>query len=571
MASVAVVPKDSNVIAPASIRSYLTDGSVARLCDELSRLTGVPIWLRDVDGSVVVPREGGTLWDLTTPERGAARAYALINRVVPERMDLFLAPLQSSRGPIGAIAMPADWDRDDPVGRRALERAVILLAGTIVETVESSIALSHRVGDLDALYRLSSALARAHDADSVLEIALDLALDALKCDAGSIAMLDEKSGELTHRVTRNLSAEWLAESSPLSIDGMLRSSALRGDVVCVEDLMHDERIVDPSRPRAEQLCSLITTGLVYQGRSAGLVRLYGREPREFTKGECDLLRSIADHAAMVVALQRLRQLREQDQQTQRQLRLAADVQRRMMPRTMPSYDRLDLAAKYAPSFQLGGDFYDIFEKGGTNRELGIAVGDVVGKGVPAAILMSAARASLRAFAGEEWRLQEVIRKLNQAIVRDTLESEFLTLWCGVIEPRSMELAYCAAGHDPAMLFSRDNAAAAGADSGGFTVKLLDEGGMAVGIDAGQTYDVGKVMLRAGDTLLLYTDGLSEALNFEGEAFGRHRIRKCVIDLLSTNASATAQEIIDRLVWSLRQFAGVRLSGDDITIVALRVK
>lgn len=566
MASVARVSKDPIVIAPVSIRSFLTDGSVARLCDELSRLTGVPIWLRDMDGSVVVPREGGKLWDLTTPERGAARAYALINRVVPERMDLFLAPLQSSRGQIGAIAMPADWDRDDPVGRRALERAVILMAGTVVETVESVITLGQRVGDLDALYRLSSALARAHDADSVLEIALDLALDALKCDAGSIAMIDEKTGELDHRVTRNLSPEWLAESSPLSIDGMLRSSALRGDVVCVEDLMHDERIVDPSRPRAEQLSSLITTGLVYQGRSAGLVRLYGRQPRQFSKSECDLLRSIADHAAMVVALQRLRQLREQDQQTQRQLRLAADVQRRMMPRTMPSYERFDLAAKYAPSYQLGGDFYDIFEKGGANRELGIAVGDVVGKGVPAAILMSAARASLRAFAGEEWRLQEVIRKLNQAIVRDTLESEFLTLWCGVIEPRSMELAYCAAGHDPAMLFSRDDAA-----PGGFTVRLLDEGGMAVGIDAGQTYDVGKVLLRTGDALLLYTDGLSEALNFEGEAFGRARIRKGVLDLLSTQPGATAQDLIDRLIWSLRQFAGVRLSGDDITIVALRVK
>ncbi len=558
------MPDSASNPASISIRSFLTDGAVARLCDEMSRLTGVPIWLRDVDGSVVVPREDGQLWAVLPSREGAARAYALVNRVAPERGDLFLAPLKTSEGPIGAIAMPADWDRDDPVGRRALERAVILLAGTATEAIESVIALRRRVEELDTLYRLSSALARAHDADAVLSIALDLALDAMRCDAGTISMIDEKTGELVHRATRGLSESWLNDGAPLSIDGTLRTSAMQGEVICVENLWTDPRIADASRPRAEGLVSLITTGLVYQGRAAGLIRLYARAPRTFARAQQDLLRSIADHAAMVVALQRLRQLREQDQATQRQLRLAADVQRRMLPSTLPTSDRLDIAAKYAPSFHLGGDFYDIFEKGGAGKEIGIAVGDVVGKGVPAAILMSAARASLRAFAGEEWRLEEVIRKMNQAIVRDTLESEFLTLWCGVIEPKTFTLHYCAAGHDPALLFSIDN-------SSDITLTPLDVGGMAVGIDPEQRYEVGHVHLRPGDTLVLYTDGLSEALSFQGEAFGRHRIRSAVVELLKHNPHAPASEVIEKLFWSLRQFAGVRLSGDDITIVVLRVK
>ncbi|CAN5819405.1 hypothetical protein BH11PLA1_BH11PLA1_23080 [soil metagenome] len=561
LAAAAPSPSDS---AALSLRMFLTDGSVARLCDEVARLTGIPIWLRDADGTVIVPRDGSNLWEALTPAQGAARAYALVNQVAPEPLDLFIAPLRTSIGPIGSIAMPAAWNAADPGERRALERAVILIAGTAIESIETVLSLRRRVDDLDSLYRLSSTLARAHDADAVLHAALDLALDALRCDAGTISMLDEKSGALDHRAARGLSPAWLADSAPLSIDGLLRTAALEGEVVCVEDVEHDPRMADHDRPRAEGISSLITTGLIYQGRAAGLIRLYTHSPRAFSTAEKDLLRAIADHAAMVVALQRLRQLREQDALTQRQLKLAADVQRRMMPRTLPKYDRLDLAAKYAPSFQLGGDFYDLFEKGGAGRELGIAVGDVVGKGVPAAILMSAARASLRAFTGEEWRLQEVMRKLNHAVVRDTLESEFLTLWCGVIDPKSLNLAYCAAGHDPAILFP-------GPSSADPSVRLLDVGGMAVGIDSAEEFLVGQVQLAAGDTLVLYTDGVSEALNFEGEAFGRQRIRTVVADLLKDKPDTPAQQIIDRLMWSLRQFAGVHLGADDITLVVVRVR
>lgn len=550
-----------------SIRSFVTDGSLARLCDEMTRLTSVPIWLCDVDGSVIAPREAGPgerTWEALTPEQGRARAYELVGQTPPARADLFLAPLHTSLGQIGSVAMPADWERADPKARRALERAVLLIGVAACESIEGVITLRKRVDELDTLYRLSSTLARAHDADAVLTLALDLALEALGADAGSISMLDEKTGELVHRATRGLSKAWLEDATPLSIDGLLRSKALEGEVVCVEDLLHDDRIVDPTRPRAERLSGLITTGLIYQGRAAGLIRLYCRAPRTFAQNERDLLRSIADHAAMVVALQRLRQLRDQEQQTQRQLRLAADVQRRMMPRNMPKYDRLDLAAKYAPSFQLGGDFYDVFEKGGPNRELGLAVGDVVGKGVPAAILMSAARASLRAFAGEEWRLEEVIRKLNQAVVRDTLESEFLTLWCGVIDPAKLELTYCSAGHEPSMLFRDDG-------TGEPAVTMLETGGMVVGVDPEQVYDVAKVSLKSGDAIVLYTDGLSEALSYEGEAFGKHRIRKTIVDLLKAQPSVSASEIIERLMWTLRQFCGIRMGGDDITMVVLRVK
>ncbi|MBA4028436.1 MAG: hypothetical protein C0475_04775 [Planctomyces sp.] len=544
-----------------SIRTYLTDGSVARLCDEMTRLTGVPIWLRDSDGRGIIPAEAPALWRSVPGEEAAARAWELLGRAKGVGAELMAVPLRTSVGELGALVLPADWGRDDPTERRALERAVTLLAATAAESVEGQISLSRRVHELDALLRLSSLLVAAGDSGRVLQAALDMALEVLGLEAGSISLMDELSGQVLHRAVRNLSDQWLASMAPLSIDQMLKARALAGEVVVVEDLPNDQRLPDLELVRREGLTSLMATGLVYQGRAMGMIRLYSRRPRVFERSEMDLLKAIAEHAAMVTALQRLRELREQDAAIARQLRLAADVQGRMMPRVLPQSPALDIAAHYRPSYELGGDLYDVFEKHGMGGPIGLVVGDVVGKGVPAALLMSAVRASLRAFIGEEWRLDHVMHKTNLAVRRDTLESEFVTVWCGVIDPKTLELAYCSAGHDPALLLR---------PRGGGEPEVMELGtdGMALGVSEAERYEVRTCVLRPGDLVLLHTDGLSEAMDYQNRKFGRARVVRVAAQLLRDRPGATSREVIERLMWELRQFAGLRAS-DDVTIVALR--
>jgi len=569
-----------------SIRDFLTDGSLARMCDEFSRMSGVPVWLRDREGMVVVPNESPAAradgaaraqpWRVVDATSGAVRAFQMVGRAYDPSVHLFVAPIRTSVGDIGSIAMPAAWDGDDPLARRALERAVSILAATGVEHVEGMLILRERVEALDALFRLSSLLVRADDPDKLLLAALDLALDVLRMDAGTISVIDDggvtgvtlpgnlggdAALSLKHKAVRNLSPAWLAENAPLSTDGELRIAALRGDVVAVSDLQNDPRIADPSRPAAEGLVSLLTAGLVFGGRAAGLIRLYSRSRREFSESEKNLLRSIADHAAMALAHARLRQLREQDSQMRRQLKLAADVQQRMLPRTLPNFERFDLAARYVPSYQLGGDFYDVFERSGS---LALAVGDVVGKGVPAALIMSAVRAGLRAFCANSGGIDGVMDLLNKATARDTLESEFVTLWAGTLNPNDLTVSFCSAGHDPALVFSRD-------DAGAVTVKELATGDMALAIDTTQAYHLGSHTLRPGDVLLAHTDGLSDATDFSGKRFTHQRIRETVARLLTAEPQATAARIVEHLMWTLRQFAGVRLSTDDITLVVVRVR
>jgi sigma-B regulation protein RsbU (phosphoserine phosphatase) len=561
-----------------TLSSFLTDGSIARLCDELARLTGVPIWLRDGDGRVIVPGEapggsGARLWHTVDSWSGAERAHQLVSRARAERTDLFVAPLKlrAASGPItiGEIVAPADWGKDEPGRRRALERALTLLAGAAAELCEDQLALRDRVRELDALFRLSSLVVRAGDSTRILEAALDLAIEVLGADAGSVAELDEHAADadvslgLRHRVSRGLSERWITDAQPLSVDGRLRARALQGEVVTVSDLQSDERIADHDRAREERLASLMTTGLVFQGRPLGLIRLYSRSVREFTAQEQGLLRSVADHAAMALAHTRLRNLREEDQRIKRQVRTAADVQRRMMPQTLPRVAPFDLAARYAPSFHLGGDFYDSFVRRG---QLVLAVCDVVGKGVPAALLMSAVRASLRAFSQDVPDLDEVMSRCNKALARDTLESEFATLWAGVVDPVSLRLTYCGAGHDPPLIFRVPAHRAPGMAD----VDELTAGGMALGIDPSQRYQLGRFDLQARDVLLAYTDGLSDATNFENRKFGKDRIKQTVLDLLAQEPNASAARIAEALVVGLRNFCGLRAANDDVTLVVLRV-
>jgi serine phosphatase RsbU (regulator of sigma subunit) len=293
--------------------------------------------------------------------------------------------------------------------------------------------------------------------------------------------------------------------------------------------------------------------------------LYSRVPRSFDDADKRLLASIASQAAVALEQSRLLRLDKEEQVLQRQLQLAADVQRRMLPRGVPNFPNLDVAARYIPSFELGGDFYDFID---LNGHLGLVVGDVVGKGIAAALLMSSVRASLRAFAQDLYDLDEIVSRVNQAMCRDTRDFEFASLWYGVLDIHKMRLTYCSAGHEPPLVVRvPKHRAPTMADMDELTV-----GGMVVGIDPSQRYQRAVFDIRSGDVLVAYTDGLPDATNFNGERFGKQRVRNAVMKCLQDKPNANAGEIVERLLWEVRQWSGLsKTRSDDKTLVAVRVR
>lgn len=551
-----------------SITDFITDGSLAALCDELTRLTGLELTLRDATGRRIVRIDDPPFWAF---QPGPPSPAPCPDGPITQGAEVLL-PLCIDGQTIGSLALGPGTPHLPVAGARdSLQHALTLLASTAAELCRQQLDLRHRVKEVQALYRLSSLLARASNLDRILEIALDSALDVLGLEAGSIVLFEQDEGPTTQtevdlvlKTSRNLSREWLASPLPLSKDRLFDRMALQGEIVTSRDLSADPRVFIPDMVAHEGLRAAAHAGMVFQNKAIGVMRLYSRHPRDFSEADRSILRSIAHQAAVAVEQARLLKLQERDARIQRQVQLAADVQRRMLPRKLPQLLRLDVASRYLPSFELGGDFYDFME---LDRNLGIAIGDVVGKGIAAALLMSAVRSSLRAHVQDVYHIDDVMSRVNAALCRDTLDNEFATLWYGVIEAERLRLTYCSGGHEPPLIFRATPGRAP-------TLSDIDElsvGGMAVGIDPTQRYQRGTYDLRPGDVFLAYTDGVTDMLDFDGKKFGKPRLRQTVLSLLARDPSAAAAKIVDQVFWELRQFGGILERPDDQTVVVVRIK
>ncbi|MBN8598812.1 MAG: SpoIIE family protein phosphatase [Planctomycetes bacterium] len=547
-----------------SISDFLSDGSLVRLCDELTRLAGVRVELLDSRGRAIRMSERGWFVEQGEP--------------APPGEGAACVPLVVEGRSIGSFAVsPFASDKSDDESRASLNRVVTLLGATTSELCERELDLRHRVKEASALYKLSTMLPRATSVDRVLQVALELALDVLELDGGAVVLVPEDTEEVAEIkgstetdlvliASKGLSETWLDDPRPLSKDRLFDRLAIGGELVISENLPEDPRVFEPERLKTERLGAAIHAGLAFQGRPIGVMRLYARTPRTFEESDKRVLRSIAAQAAVAVQQARLLKIQEDDQRIQRQLMLAGDVQRRMLPRFVPAattdFKNLDIAAKYIPSFELGGDFYDFI---GLTGHMGIVVGDVVGKGVAAALLMSAVRASLRAHAQGVYDLDEVISRVNIALCRDTLDNEFATLWYGVLDPVKLRLTYCSAGHEPPMIVRVPEHRPPGPAD----IDELAVGGMVVGIDRSQRYQRAVYDMHPGDVLVAYTDGVVDTVNFDRQKFGKKRLRACILEILTSKPKATAAEITEHIHWSLRQFAGLAPRPDDETIVVMR--
>jgi len=293
-------------------------------------------------------------------------------------------------------------------------------------------------------------------------------------------------------------------------------------------------------------------GMRYKGKAIGVLRVYTAEERTFTQLQIDLMKAVASQAAAAIENARLLQETLQSQALERQVQMAAQVQHRMIPAKPPEIPGIDLASVYVPCFELGGDFYDFIELPYNN--LGMVIADVSGKGVPASLTMAAVRAALRAQIDNVYYLYEVIKRVNLMLCRDSSPGEFVTLFYGVLDGRNRRFTYCNAGHPPALVL-RD----------GKIIELPSDS-MVLGIDENENYVQSLVDLQPNDTLLLYTDGLMDAMNFQQERFGKQRI----VEVFS-QGGPTAETIIENILWSLRKFTGLAKPVDDITMIVAKVK
>lgn len=443
----------------------------------------------------------------------------------------------------------APWSSDEAAGARGLATAV---AELLAELCTQEQNLRNREGELSAVYNIAGLLAGTRDLQEILNRIARTVCEVMKVKACSIRLLDEISGVLTVRAVHNLSAKYLSKGPVTVEDNPIDRAALSGELVRIADAPTDPRTRYPEEAREEGIVSGLVCGLIYRGRAVGVLRVYTGEPQVFTPFEEALLHGVAAQSAAAIVNARLMAETLESERVARQMAYAGQVQRRMIPAKAPVHSHLDIGAVYRPTYSVGGDFYDFIPLPKGN--LGIGIADVSGKGVPASLLMASIRSALRVYARFMYDLDRIVAETNRHLCKEAATGEFATLFYGVITPDGRRLTYCNAGHDPPMLL-RDG-----------RIIELGVGGLVVGVDPGAVFERGILDLQPGDVLLLYTDGVVEALNFADERFGRERL----VQSLVRHADQTAPMIAQNILWDLRRFRGLADRTDDVTMVVVKV-
>jgi len=316
------------------------------------------------------------------------------------------------------------------------------------------------------------------------------------------------------------------------------------------------------RQSLERLKPELLLPLSLNEKLLGIMSLGMKQSEEpFSRTDIRLLDSVAAQTGLALENGRLTtaitaEVAAREKQ-KRELEIAHEVQERLFPQEYPPIPGLEYAGACRPALDVGGDYYDFIALSKT--ELGIAIGDVSGKGIPAALLMATLRAFLR---GQTMQRQSdltaIMANLNKLVFESSTSNRYATFFYGQFDAASRVMNYVNGGHNPPMLFRQSD--------GGREVVRLDAGGPVIGLLEDCFFQQGSVTLEQGDVLVAYTDGVSEAMNEAEDEWGEERL----MDAVRPNRNAPARELINRLMKSADVFVAGASQHDDMTLVVLRM-
>lgn len=327
-------------------------------------------------------------------------------------------------------------------------------------------------------------------------------------------------------------------------------------------LYREEDINDEERGKLAKLHSELLLPLAVRDKLLGFISLGPKKSEEpYTGSDVRLLKSVAAQTGL--ALENANLMREiaaevaQRERLNREVEIAREVQERLFPQKLPAIAGLDYAGHCRPALGVGGDYYDFLAL--PQGHLGVAIGDVSGKGIAAALMMASLQASLR---GEATRAPEnlaaAVANVNRLVFEASADNRYATFFYGQYDPTTRTFDYVNAGHNPPMLFHRAN--------GQWSVTRLEVGGTVVGLLETYPYEQGSVPLAAGDVLVAYTDGISEAMNSTDEEWGEDRM----MDTIKGCDRSAAQTILRSIFTAADAFVAGAKQHDDMTLVILRI-
>lgn len=571
-------------LKPASLNTSLDRGAALLSARQLERASapaqarffyldeaGKECWVNIASPRFTIGRSSGN--DLVLRQMGISRAHA---EVLTRNGEYLLCDLGSKQGTyLNGIrverAKLGTGDRIQLGGPQGVDLA--FHEGDLLQSLlkksdpGSEINLSVRgfreVGMLFAAFRAFSSISVL---DDLLALVLDTAIELTGAERGFI-MLKEGDGKLGFRCAR--------DGHKRSLDGSCFQTSRRvpyevferSRPVTIKDLDLDDRSEDHSATRRLGLRSISCVPLRYVTvrESPSLSAITSAETigvlyvDSSTAGpglsatRMDALETLASEAAMAIYNAKLYKDSQDKRRIDEQLAIAREIQQALLPSANKDLPYALVCGQSLPCHEVGGDYFDYFELSG--ERLGFALGDVAGKGMSAALLASLLQGILSSQMTFDLAPATMISNINRHLVRRGTGNRFVTFFFGQLDADG-NCIYVNAGHNPPFLLNREG-----------SLKELSAGGMVLGLFAGAQYEAGSVELQPGDHLVLFTDGVIEALSTAGEEFGIERL----IPLLRMHSRDTAQKILDSIRDSVLSFSAKAPQHDDITMMVLGFK
>ena len=415
--------------------------------------------------------------------------------------------------------------------------------------------LRARVSRLEALIHAGHLLNSTLSLDMILQRMMSLGTALLDAQRATLFVLDPEREELWSKVATDLGR--LAEIR------MPRTAGLAGHVAATGETLRvpDAYTLPFFNPEFDRRSGFHTTSVLCtpvrnaRGQTLGVLQVLNRRHGEFDAEDEEILRALADQAAVAIQTSLLHQELMLIQQLEHDVQMASEVQQLMMASSPPAFvPSLDVATFFRAAHVVGGDFYEVGPAG--PHGLLLALGDVSGKGLAAALLMAGLLSTLRLLAQEETSPARIVRRLNDLMLARPVGHLLATVFVACFDSRTRRLRHCNGGHVPGLIARRDG-----------ILDVLDSGGLMPGVLADQDYDEGETLLEEGDVLLLSTDGFSDSVDGGGMRLGPGGVRRL---LKAASAGATsAAEVLRSLQDGARAVTKDAGPVDDLTLVVAR--
>ena len=416
---------------------------------------------------------------------------------------------------------------------------------------EENQKLKIAVEELAILNDIATAITSTQSLEKIVALIVQRCIKHLKVEQGVVMLLDEQDTEKPFQ-TMIRKQDSSPNVLPYRFDNQITGWMLKNkSPLLINDLKNDERFKFTDETELP-VKTLLSVPMSLKGRMIGLLTLFNKKSESgFSSDDQRLLSIIAAQSAHVIEHARLLQKEQELFKLEEEYRMAKEIQLNILPKQIPAIEGYDIFAINIPAKEVGGDYYDFIKL--TGNRIAFCLGDITGKGLAAAMLMANLQATLRGQALTQNNVCDNIKNSNVLLFNSTAENRFATLFYGELDFVNHTITYCNAGHDAPVSLFKNN------------ITRLTEGGLLMGCFDFAEFEQKDKQIKSGELLLIFSDGVTEAMNINHEEFGEEKL----ISIVKSSQDLKVKELIEKIVTEVRVHSSKVEQSDDITLLAIK--